>query len=281
VSDERVDASLSRLPGVDLAHLDAVARLQTRRDRKYLLPVADTVRVLELLADSACVLTIADMRSFRYRSVYLDTPDLSSYLAAARGRPRRWKVRVRSYVDTGGSVLEVKRRDRRGRTVKVRRLNPAGLGDCLDDAARVFIAGCPEIGDQASRLRPVLETKYRRSTLLLPQGDRVTIDLGLCATAVDTSTVGLVGMAVVETKSQGSACSADRVLWSLGHRQVRVSKYGTSLAALFPDLPSNRWTRALQRPWMVAGIAAERRTVRGFALPALIGGFVLEQQAAG
>lgn len=256
MSDERLRLAIRRLPAVDLAHLDAVARLQTRRDRKYLLPIADAVRLLELLADDARVLTIGDMRSFRYRSVYLDTPDLSSYLASARGRPSRWKVRVRSYVDTGGSVLEIKRRDRRGRTVKVRRVHPAGQGHRLDDAGREFIAGCPEIAGQASSLRPVLQTEYRRSTLLLTEGDRVTIDLGLCSTAMDRSNVGLAGMAVVETKSQGSPCLADRLLWSLGHRQVRVSKYGTSLAALFPELPSNRWTRALRRPWMIAATVA-------------------------
>ncbi len=249
MSEERLEAVLRGLPTVDLARLDVVAPLQARRDRKYLVRVADAVRLLELLPRDTRVLAIAELRSFRYESVYLDTPDFASYLAAARGRPSRWKVRVRSYLDTGGSVLEIKRRDRRGRTVKARKIHPAALGARLDDAGREFITRCSEIADQASRLRPILQTEYRRSTLLLPEGDRVTIDIGLCSTAIGGSSVGLVGTAIIETKSQRLPCSADRALWRLGHRQVRVSKYCTSLAALQPDLPSNRWTRALRRQW--------------------------------
>ncbi len=249
MNDDPLGPAIRRLGSVDLAHINDVARLQTRRDRKYLLPIAGSVRLLELLAEDSRVLTVGDMRSFRYQSLYLDTPELSSYLAAARGRPRRWKVRVRSYVDTGGSVLEIKRRDRHGRTVKVSRGLRDGQGARLDDAGREFIAGCSEIGDQASRLQPVLETEYRRATVLLGDGGRVTIDVGLSSTTIDGLNIGLHGIAIVETKTVGAPCSADRVLWGLGHREVRVSKYCTSLAALRPELPSNRWTRALGRPW--------------------------------
>lgn len=246
-----LDGALRRLPTVDLARLDVIAPLQARRDRKYLIPATHAVRLVELLPDEARVLAISEMRSFRYSSVYLDTPDLASYFAAARGRPGRWKVRVRSYIDTGGSVLEIKRRDRRGRTVKVRKAHPAALGERLDDAGREFLAGYSEIGEDAGRLRPVLRTAYRRSTLLLPDGDRVTVDIELCSTVVGRGQVRLAGMAIVETKSIRTTCSADRLLWRLGHRQVRMSKYCTTLAALRPELPANRWTRALRGPWIV------------------------------
>jgi len=52
--------------------------------------------------------------------------------------------------------------------------------------------------------------------------------------------------AVVETKSAARASAADRLLWSLHHRPRVASKYGTGLAALRPDLPSNRWRPALR-----------------------------------
>ena len=254
--DERLDAALHRLPTVDLARLEVIAPLQTRRDRKYLVPLADAIRLVELLPDDTRVLAIGAARSFRYASVYLDTPELTSYLAAARGRPDRWKVRVRSYLDTGASVVEVKRRDRRGRTVKVRRAQPAALGPNLDDGGRAFVAGCAGIGEQAAGLRPVLRTGYRRSTMLLPEGDRLTIDVGLCTSTIEGPRVALGGVAIIETKSQGAPCAADHALWRLGHRPVRVSKYCTSLAVLRPDLPSNRWTRALRWPWVVSDARA-------------------------
>ena len=52
---------------------------------------------------------------------------------------------------------------------------------------------------------------------------------------------------IVETKCEHHAGEMDRALWALGVRPSRVSKYCTSLAALNPDLPSNRWARTLRR----------------------------------
>jgi len=40
---------------------------------------------------------------------------------------------------------------------------------------------------------------------------------------------------------------ADRRLWQLGHRPSPISKYGTGLATLHRELPSNRWHRTLGR----------------------------------
>jgi hypothetical protein len=101
--------------------------------------------------------------------------------------------------------------------------------------------------------RPVLRTRYERSTLVLAERVRVTIDLGLEASTPEGLDLRLMGMAVVETKTRGPTSDADRGLWAMGHRPVRISKFGTSLAALHPDLPSNRWTRALSRPWIMTG----------------------------
>jgi hypothetical protein len=36
-------------------------------------------------------------------------------------------------------------------------------------------------------------------------------------------------------------------LWANGIRPARISKYCTSLAALRPELPSNRWSRSIRR----------------------------------
>ena len=84
----------------------------------------------------------------------------------------------------------------------------------------------------------------------------MTIDTDVEARTPDGRLVLLARMAIVETKSAGPPSDADRALWSLGHRPTRVSKFGTSLAALRPELPSNTWTRALGRPWLVSDAQA-------------------------
>ena len=93
-----------------------------------------------------------------------------------------------------------------------------------------------------------LHTSYRRTTLLLDGGaGRATIDRDLrWASSHGTAAVGDV--LVLETKA-GSARPGplDRRLWELGHRPVRISKYGTGLALLTPDLQRNRWHRVTTR----------------------------------
>ena len=244
---------LEGIPSVSLADLVQSAALQTRRDRKYILPIAVAERLVGLVAASARVLTIDGRRAFRYESVYFDTPDLVSYLASARRRPHRFKVRTRTYLDSGLCNLELKTRDRRGRTVKQRIPHPVELHTGLTNAGREFVARSPLAGPNADALAAVLTTRYTRSTLLLPGGIRVTIDVGLEAVAMDGRSVALPDMAVLETKSSGLPTVADRALWELGHRPIRVSKFGTSLAILEPGLPANRWNRALRQPWQSAG----------------------------
>ena len=195
-------------------------------------------------------LQIDGQRTFGYRSVYFDTGGLDSYLAAAHRRRRRFKVRVRTYLDSGLDFVEVKTRGARGVTVK-ERIPYAGDGADLGPEGRAYAAEvlsgsgvCPHTPD----LHPVLTTFYRRNTLYVPStGSRVTVDTGLAWQLPDGSTARMPRSVIVETKSGRAASDVDRLLWSLGHRPAAISKYATGLAALRPDLPSNHWRPVLRR----------------------------------
>ncbi len=240
---------LGDLAPIGLAELVDCAALLARVDRKYLLPAREVhALVAELPADTR-VLEIDGHRDFGYRSIYLDTPRHDSYLAAGRSTRRRWKVRTRSYLDTGSSWLEVKTRAARKQTVKRRIEHPeAWPGTPLTPAGTVFVAGM--LGDEATRIEPVLATAYRRTTLLLPaSGTRATIDLELGWTSLTGINRDLdrPSMAIVETKTGATPSEVDRLLWSHGHRPRRLSKYGVGMAALHPDLPRLKWHRTLQQ----------------------------------
>lgn len=243
-------AALGDLEPVGLDELAAVDDLQTRRDRKYLLPLAEIDAVIAPIGPGASVLTIDGARAFRYESVYFDTLDLASYLGAARRRPRRFKVRTRAYLDTANCMLEVKTRDVRSRTVKHRHPYDVTHRAELTDTGRQFVASIAQAAAAAHRLRPTLTTAYRRATLLLPStvgaAARVTIDVELTWRGHDGRCAGIDHLALVETKTPGNPCPIDRTLWRLGHRPITISKYGTGLAALFPDLPANKWNRVLR-----------------------------------
>ncbi|WP_182906282.1 polyphosphate polymerase domain-containing protein [Microbispora sp. H13382] len=245
-----VGPALARLAPVGLAELVDRAALQTRVDRKYLVPAESLPLLLERLMPYAQILDIDGERSFRYRSVYFDTPQLVSYHRAAQRRRRRFKVRTRTYLDSAQCWLEVKINGARGSITKHRL--PYHPGDCgTVDPGRDFVDEAlarESIGPAAgSRLDPILVTEYRRATLLLPDtASRVTVDTALAWRHGD-ATLWLPGMAVVETKTASAATLVDRMLWRAGMRPARISKYATGLAALRPDLPDGPWRRTLRR----------------------------------
>jgi hypothetical protein len=103
-----VVSNLRFLQPVGLEELNSEAALQTRVDRKYVVPVRLALQLLATFGADVRVLEMDGSRSFAYDSVYFDTAGLDSYLLAARGRRRRYKIRTRTYVDSAVSFLEVK-----------------------------------------------------------------------------------------------------------------------------------------------------------------------------
>ncbi|WP_431729444.1 polyphosphate polymerase domain-containing protein [Verrucosispora sp. TAA-831] len=242
---------VSAMTPVGLADVLGQAALQTRVDRKYVVPVHALPDLLDRLTAYAQVLEIDGARSFRYESVYFDTPLLASYHCAAYRRRRRFKVRTRTYLDSAQCWLEVKISGARGNITK-HRLPYLPQDRATVDPGRAFVdealvreAVAPATA--GSSLEPVLVTGYRRTTLLLPAtASRVTVDTGLTWQDGDL-VLRLPDLAVVETKTGSAATQADRLLWRAGLRPVRISKYATGLAALRPDLPDSPWRRTLRR----------------------------------
>lgn len=322
---------IDRFAPITLPELLAEAELLTRFDRKYLLDLQQAEALLREFDPGTRVLEIDGRRCFRYESVYFDTPDLLSYRQAAHARRHRFKVRTRSYLDSGLAFLEIKVRGDREVTVKDRIGYDLGARDQLTDSGRDYAEGTLDQlgmdGSVAEQLHPTLATRYGRITLLPPEpGVRVTIDTELTwsaigapgpaddpsrlqaspepqgssrsrrpvaearpgepvepssaearvADGVQRSSYGGAGrqlwqpgrlhdetrtydggddmegslalpdMVIVETKSGPRPSSIDRLLWRNGHRPLSISKYGTGLAALRGELPSNKWARILR-----------------------------------
>lgn len=241
-------APVDQLTPISLTELNAAAALQERVDRKYVLTEQRLHEMLDDLGHRLAVLEIDDRRSFGYQSVYFDTETFESYLGAAHRRRRRFKVRTRSYLDSGTTMLEVKTRGARGQTIKRRQTHDFDHRRRLGDDGRAFVdraIGRVGLGDT---LRPTLTSQYQRTTLVdLADVARLTVDSGLRCSDWTSDEVVLADRVVVETKSGGAPSAADRWLWSRGIRPEKISKFGTCLAALHPELPSNKWHRTLHR----------------------------------
>ena len=163
-------------------------------------------------------------------------------------RPTRFKVRIRSYVDSGLTLLEVKRKDGRSKTVKSR--HPVATGEelsCLTPSMRAFVNAEVDTG-LTDRLCIAATTRFNRTTAVdTVVGARYTIDRDVRADTPDGHIASLTEAAVVETKSSGVPTPLDRFLWSQNIRPASFSKYCTAMAILEPSLPANHWHRTLNR----------------------------------
>ena len=269
---------IARFAPVALPDLLAEAELLTRFDRKYLLDRQQAESLLSEFDPGTRVLAIDGRRCFSYESVYFDTPELLSYRQAAHARRRRFKVRTRSYLDSGLAYLEVKVRGDRQVPVKPRIDYDLGTRDQLTALGRDYTADILDRwgmdGSVVGRLFPTLATRYTRITLLPEPGVRVTVDTDLTWTAIHarggvqlppqrgsgrhiwqpvrpcdetcTTSLALPDLVIVETKAGARPAGIDRLLGRHGHRPLAISKYATGLAALRGGLPANRWARILR-----------------------------------
>lgn len=247
---ELLDRLVHRLPPVDLDEVMRTAALQTRVDRKYLLSRRAFERLSGCLTGLAA-LQIDGRRVFDYESVYFDTADLQLYREHRQGRRLRYKVRTRSYLDSGECLLEVKVKGRRGETVKERTPYPVQRHTVLDRDAMAFAADvlrrhcdrAPAVGLGAAAV-----SRYRRATLVDPgEGSRITLDVDLSFERPWHARGGVRSpdLVILETKSR-TGTQVDRLLRSAGVRPVSMSKYCLGVTLLQPQLPGYRWNRMLR-----------------------------------
>lgn len=244
-----MSGSLAERQPISLAELDASAALMSRIDRKYFVPSGLLTQLLADLDDEWRVLTIQSRRSFRYRTVYFDSPEFGFFRQHVQRRRHRFKVRTRLYTDSGECLLEVKSKGLRGRTLKQRITHDPQEREQLDPRARAFAASVTDM--DAEQLSPALESLYRRTTLSDAR-HRITLDS-------DLEWIGRRGGVhhaidgpddvLVETKSDAAAGPLDRMLLQHGIRPHSVSKYCLGASLLYPQLPGNDWARLRHRYW--------------------------------
>lgn len=242
------DGLAAREP-ISLSEVVQEASLMTRVDRKYLLSMGELAHFLTRLGTDFRAMDIASRRVFGYSSTYFDTAGLEQFRAHRQGRRRRFKVRTRTYLDSGLCMFEAKLKGARGETEKHRIPYPPAQRMQLNRDATSFLATLLDdhYGMPLPALVPVMTTEYRRGTLVNPHSsERVTADVALVCRDTSSEVAG-PDMVVLETKSSTGRGAADRLLAGMGIRDVGMSKYCVGIALLHPQLPANRWHRVLRQ----------------------------------
>jgi hypothetical protein len=239
------DNLLDALPPITLEEMQQI-RLMDRVDAKF---VASAVSLPLLLAETLPYfkVQVADgKRLAAYRTQYLDTPAFGMFVMHQNGKLNRQKIRIRTYVDSNLSFLEVKNKTHKGRTKKIRvpvaHPHVRSIEELQD--SRAFLER-HSLFDSAT-LAPALSNRFSRITLVnLRQTERVTIDLNLSFTNATTGNrTALDNLMVLELKQDGRQRSDFRdILHRLRIKQMSFSKYCMGMALTDPNIKYNRFKR--------------------------------------
>lgn len=220
--------------------------LLDRIDTKYLVPASQVPEILSEALGEYRILTYGGQSVSRYQTRYYDTADFQAYRDHRIGRAPRAKVRVRSYLDSDLSFLEVKWKTHRGRTTKVRERYSGDWCSAVAAFRSGPLAKYAE-GIPWDRLQVAATITYDRVTLMHRAGsERVTIDLNLNFQNGDQE-ISHSGMAIIEVK-QGwmNRGGISAVLRRRGIREASMSKYCLCIAQLFPDrVKTNEYRRLI------------------------------------
>lgn len=235
---------LDLMQPIGLDDIKAV-RLMNRVDQKYMAPAALLDELLARIADGYYVQHIEGNPLAPYRTLYFDTNSLEMYTMHHNKKLNRQKLRVRTYRSTETTFFEIKNKDNKKKTRKVRIPIDVQMFDrCLE---------VPEVSQFVNEntpypvavLHPCLENSFERITLVdKGMSERITIDRGIRfhnrATGIDADISPLL---VIEVKHEVGAPMSDieRTLHDLHVLPRRMSKYCIGTALTDPSAKRNRF----------------------------------------
>lgn len=209
-----------------------VANLLDRMDKKYVLNEQYLPDLFNEMKNNYDILKIGDRLCFEYKTDYYDTADFKFYLLHHAGKTSRVKARVRSYLNDNVNFAEVKHKNNKGLTSKVRyeidldSMNPKNV---LEDDVNIHLVKKCVI-------------YYNRYTFLdKSRQEKVTIDTNLKFENKE-KTVSLDKLCIVELKTNSLYESSLREIMSkLKINSTSISKYCTAINYLYPEVKNNNF----------------------------------------
>jgi len=215
-------------------------KLLNRIDTKYICNVELLPNILERSLKEFKIQQINKERSFKYESLYYDTPQLKTYFDHHQGKRIRYKIRFRRYVDTGDVFLEIKKKQSYNRTDK--RRSEFELTSKISEEHIDFLK--MHIDFPKDGLTPSIWTIFNRLTFAgINHLERVTIDTDVCFKTEDSKEIYLPNLAIIEVKRTkcGEVSPFNSILKDLHIRPFGISKYILGNILLAPNIKHNRF----------------------------------------
>ncbi len=231
-------------------------KLMNRIDTKYAVPLSVLPAILQAAQADYYAQQIDGLRIATYDTMYYDTDTLDMYIRHHDRQLVRQKIRVRQYVESRLTFLEIKKKNNKGRTKKKRisvpgfELTAGTFGESKREIWSVedFIAAKSRY--IWSELSPHLSTQFHRITLVnKAKTERLTIDLDLVWHNVVTGeTKTFPELVIIELKRDGNVPSPmTGILLSQRVHPLKISKYCIGTALTSPGLKKNRFKDKIRR----------------------------------
>lgn len=203
--DARINDLLQYLEPITLEQMSSI-RLMNRTDTKFVTNKENLARLLELAQGKYYAQFNNESRVANYMTTYWDTENHRFFLEHHNGRAPRQKVRVRTYMDSDLTFLEVKTKNNHGRTKKKRVEVPSQDID-VQGANGEFVEGLVHQG--LNEMHPTVRNQFRRITLVnYEKTERLTIDYDVQFHNMETGTDANVGpLVIIELKRDGNVYS--------------------------------------------------------------------------
>ena len=199
---------------IELKEMEKV-KLMNRTDRKFWFHLKDVQPILDTVIDDYLLLTIDGKSLLPYATSYFDTKNNEMFSNHHNGKLNRYKIRKRSYVDSGISFLEIKFKNNKGRTIK-KRIPIAENNIEFNTEQDLFLQSMAPY--KSDELKFSLLNNFTRITLVNKNfKERCTIDLNLHF-EFEERRVNLNNMVIVEIKSDGNSGFSPLAIALRNHR---------------------------------------------------------------
>ena len=245
---DKLQSILSEMSTISLEEMKQV-KLMNRVDTKFMISIRQLEDVFDKIKADYYIQAINDILVATYQTLYYDTPDLAMYIAHQNKKLNRQKIRTRQYCDTANAFCEIKNKNNKGRTKKVRiPIDLKYFGEFEDDKEALSFAE-QNLKYLVSDLLPQVETNFKRITIVnFDKTERITIDSGLYFKNEQNGVIAEVPELVIIEVKQGMAAKSlfINALHDLHIQPQSISKYCLGMVLTNSAVKHNRFKKKIQ-----------------------------------
>ncbi len=235
-----------QLPPITLEEMSGI-KLMNRTDTKFVASFEQLNAFLLAVQGKYYIQEKEGERLAEYHTTYFDTPDYEMYRMHHCGKKVREKIRVRTYLDSNDTFLEVKNKNNHGRTKK-KRIMVEGVDTLRAEGENVVPFLAKHAWYTLDDVSPVIENWFNRITLVnFGKSERLTIDFNLRFHHLKSDDRNkLERVAIIELKRDGNVPSpALEIIRTLRIRRSGFSKYCIGSALTHKGLKRNNFKERL------------------------------------